>query len=143
MTGKASIIIGCTVLAVVALLVVRVWRIVTIFDGNPKVEVACNDKVLESLIIQNAIATTITIEEDICDHGFIVSGAFKVILRYADGGRIIERPLLVQGSLGSEVRRPSVSVVNRSNVVIVGQRDLVVGLGPKEAAGIQFTYKLE
>ena len=128
-------------LVLLGALAIGVTRLSTMIFGQ-KVVTICNTKVVESISLDDGKAT-VTIVDDMCDSGLVVSGVFKVILRYREQGRIAETLLLAANNMRSDARTPEVKVLGAGSLLIIGQKDLVVTKGPAEVAGIHFTYELK
>lgn len=134
------IILSCVVVLLGALFLGVSYFSTAIFGENAKE--GCGNKVVNSIPIGDG-KITVTVEDDMCDSGLVVFGAFKVVLRYREHERVVEKILLVANSMGSNSRPPEVKVLAPNALLISGQKDMVVEKGPAETAGIQLTYELK
>ena len=134
------LILSCGVVILGALFLGASYFSTAIFGGSA--QKACNNKVVNFILIGDG-KSTVTVEDDVCDSGLVVSGAFKVILRYREHERPVEQVLLVTNNMGSSSRAPEVKVLKSSALLITAQKDMVVEKGPVEAGGIRFIYELK
>src|ERR1700674_1716236 len=140
MKRSLLIIMFCAVVLLgVLFLGVSYLSTTTFGEGVKKV---CNNSVVNSIPIGDGKAT-VTVEDDMCDGGLVVSGAFRVVLRYRQHERVVEKVLLVADNMSPQSRAPEVKMLAPSALLITGQKDMVFKKGPAEASGIRFTYELK
>jgi hypothetical protein len=139
MMKKALIIMACAV----ALIVMSWWglsRFSSMMFGE-KTERVCSTYVIDSLQIGDRPAT-VSVEDSTCDD-FIVSGEYKVILRYRDHEQLVEKVLLVADNLQSDAKAPQIKALTSHNLLIAGRKESIYERGPAEVAGIQITYDVK
>lgn len=140
MNRKLLIILSCGLFFVGALFFAISYFSTVIFGENPKK--SCGTKILDSIPIGDG-KTTISVEDEVCDGGLIVSGSFKVLLRYREQERAVEKVMLVANDMGSNSNAPEVKVLAPFAVIVIAQKDMVLEKGPVDVRGIRFTYELK
>jgi hypothetical protein len=138
MKRKLLIILGCAIALVVVSLFGLSYLASRIF--GERVEVVCSTHVVDSIPIGDG-STTVTVEDGLCN-GWVVYGAYKVILRYRDHDRPVEVQLLAADNMQSDSKAPRVKMLTSHDLLITAQKEMNVDRGPSAAAGIRITYDI-
>ena len=140
MKRKLLIILSCGLVLVGVLFFCVSYFSTAIFGESPKQ--SCGTKVLNSIPVGDGKAS-ISVEDEVCDGGLVVSGSFKVLLRYREQERAVDKVVLVANNMGSNSHAPEVKVLAPFAVVVIAQKDMVFEKGPVDVGGIRFTYELK
>lgn len=102
----------------------------------------CSTKRIESLKLGGEGAILI-MDDAVCDDGLMVTGAYIVTLRSANGEPEGGVELLRQSNMQSAARKPSIKVLSPEEIEIKGQKDLTVKTGPTNINRLSIHYALE
>jgi len=140
MKRKALIIVGCAIAIIVVSLLGLSWLSSTLFYG--RVETICSNRVIDSIRIGDR-PTTVSVEDGMCDAGLVVSGAYRVVLRYPDHDQVVEKVLFVTDNMRSDASPPQIRALSPDHLLITGQKATLAEPGPSEVAGIRLTYDIK
>jgi hypothetical protein len=140
MKRKALIIVGCAIAFIVVSWLGVSWLATTLF--GERVETICSNRVIDSIQIGDR-PTTVSVEDGLCDAGLVVSGAYKIVLRYPDHDQVIEKVLLTANNMRSDASPPQIRALSPNNVLITGRKATLFKSGPSEVAGIHLTYEIK
>jgi hypothetical protein len=129
-------------ISVVVLLGIFSLCLVSIRIFGPSTGLNCSSRRLTTVPIDES-GSVLTVNDEICDDGLNVGGAYVVSLEAVKEARQEHVELLRQSNMPSAARVPAVKLLSPGLLQVTGQKSLTVRTGPHKMGRITVKYVLE